>query len=136
VGIVTQHRNDLDTYLAWLDETPLDEIPPGEDVSDLGALGETRCTTFSREEIIRRVAFARGRGRSWHAIAAYLGITEEAARRLYGDQGQKDSPSVVMRTATRVISEQIKVIFRTLSRVAIHSLRGLSSEMHRERTKL
>ena len=66
MGIVTQRRSDMDTYLAWLDETPLDEIPPGEDVSDLGALGETRCTNFSREEIIRRVAFARGRGRSWH----------------------------------------------------------------------
>ena len=136
MGIVTQRRSDLDTYLAWLDETPLGEIPPGEDVSDLGALGETRCTTFSREEIIRRVAFARGRGRSWHAIAAYLGITEEAARRLYGDQDQKDSPSAVMRMAATVISEQIKIIFRTLSNAAIHALRELSSEMHRERTRL
>ena len=133
---MTQRRHELDTYLAWLDETPLDEIPPGEDVSDLGALGETRYTTFSREEIIRRVAFARGRGRSWHAIAAHLGITEETARRLYGDQGQTDSPSAVMHAATTVISEQIKVIFRTLSKAAIHALRELSSEMHRERTRL
>ena len=92
MGIVTQRRHELDTYLAWLDETPLDEIPPGEDVSDLGALGETRCTTFSREEIIRRVAFARGRGRSWHAIAAHLGITEETARRLYGDKARRTAP--------------------------------------------
>jgi hypothetical protein len=136
VGIVTQRRNDLDTYLAWLDETPLNEIPPGEDVSDLGALGETRCTAFSREEIIRRVAFARGRGRSWHTIAAYLGVTEDAARRLYEGQGQKDNPSAVIRMAATVISEQIKIIFRTLSNTAAHALRELSSEMHRERTRL
>jgi hypothetical protein len=135
VGIVRQRRNEMDSYLGWLDETPLDEIPPGEDVSDLGALGETRYTTFSREEIIRRVAFARGRGRSWHVIAAYLGITEEAARRLYGDHGKKDSPLAVMRVATTVIAEQIKVIFRTLSNAAIHALRELSSEMHRDRTR-
>jgi hypothetical protein len=126
----------MDTHLAWLDKTPLDEIPPGEDVSDLGALGETRCATFPREEIIRRVAFARGRGRSWHAIASYLGITEEAARRLYGDQGQKDSPSAVMRMATTVITQQIKIIFRALGQAAIHALRELSSETHRERTRL
>ena len=136
MGIVTQRRNDLDTYLAWLDETPLNEIPSGEDVSDLGALGETRCTTFSREEIIRRVAFARGRGRSWHVIATYLGITEDAARRLYEGQSQEDSPVAVVRMATTVISEQIKVILRTLSNTAISALRELSSEMHRERTKL
>lgn len=136
MGIVTQRRSDMDTYLAWLDETPLDEIPPGEDVSDLGALGETRCTNFSREEIIRRVAFARGRGRSWHTIAAYLGTTEDAACRLYGGQSQKDSTSAVIRMATTVISGQIKVIFRTLSSAAIHALKELSSDMHRERTRL
>jgi hypothetical protein len=136
VGIVTQRGNDMNSYLSWLDETPLDEIPPGEDVSDLGALGETRHTTFSREEIIRRVAFARGRGRSWHTIAAYLGITEEAARRLYGDQDQKDSPLAVMRVATTVISEQIKLILRTLTNAAFRALRELPSEMHRDRTRL
>lgn len=136
MGIVTQRPDDLDTYLAWIDKTPLDEIPPGEDVSDLGALGETRCTTFSREEVIRRVAFARGRGRSWETIAAYLGTSEDAARRLYGGRSQKDSPVAVVGMATTVISEQIKVIFRTLSNTAIHALRELSSEMHRERNKL
>ena len=126
----------MDTYLAWLDKTPLDDIPPGEDVSDLGALGETRYTTFSREEIIRRVAFARGHGRSWQTIATYLGTTEEAARRLYGDQDQKDSPAAVMRMAITVIAQQIKIIFHTLCKAAIHALRQLSSEMHRERTRL
>jgi hypothetical protein len=136
VGFVTQRRSDLDTHLAWLNETPLDEIPPGEDVSDLGALGETRYTTFSREEVIRRVSFARGRGRSWHEIAAYLGLTEETARRLYGDQDQKDSPSAVLRMATAVISEQIKIISRTFSKAAIQALRQLSTDMHRERTRL
>jgi hypothetical protein len=136
VGIVTQRRNDLDTYLAWLDKTPLDEIPPGEDVSDLGALGETRSSTFSREEVIRRVAFARGRGRSWQSIATYLGVTEGAARRLYEGESPKDSSLAVVRMSTKVISEQVKVIFRTLGNTAIHALRELSSEMHRERTKL
>jgi hypothetical protein len=136
VGIVTQRRSDPDAYLAWLDQTPLDAIPPGEDVSDLGALGETRSTAFSREEIVRRVAFARGRGRSWHDIAAYLGITEDVAVRLYGDRSQKDSPSAVMRTAALIISGQIKVIFRALGEGIIHATRELASEMHRERTKL
>jgi len=134
VGIVTQRRTDFDTYLTWLDEAPLDEIPPGEDVSDLGALGQVRFTDLSREEIVRRVAFALGRGRSWQDIAAHLGIAQDAARRLYGGGDQKDSPSTVMRTATTVISEQVKVIFRTLSNIAINAAKELVSEMHRERS--
>lgn len=136
MGIVTQHRSDMDGYLAWLDETPLDQIPPGEDVSDLGALGETRFTAFSREEIIRRIAFARGRGRSWHDIATYLGITEEDALRLYDGQGQEDSPAAAMRAAATVISDQVKVIFRALRDATIHAVRELAAEMHRERTRL
>jgi hypothetical protein len=126
----------MDGYLAWLDETPLDQIPPGEDVSDLGALGETRFTAFSREEIIRRIAFARGRGRSWHDIATYLGITEEDALRLYDGQGQEDSPAAAMRAAATVISDQVKVIFRALRDAIIHAVRELAAEMHRERTRL
>jgi hypothetical protein len=136
VGIVIQRRSDMDGYLTWLDETPLDQIPPGEDVSDLGALGETRFTAFSREEIIRRIAFARGRGRSWHDIAAYLGLTEEAALCLYEGQGQQDSPAVTMRAAATVISDQVKVIFRALRDATIRAVRELASEMHRERTRL
>lgn len=136
MGVVTQRRIDLDTYLAWLDETPLDQIPPGEDVSDLGALGDARFTDLSREELIRRVAFARGRGRSWHEIAACLGITEDAALRLYGGHAEKETPSTAMRTAITVISEQIKVIFCALGVAAIHAVRELTSGMHRERSRL
>jgi len=132
---MTQRRNDAEGYITWLDKTPIDQIPPGEDVSDLGALGEARFTDLSREEIIRRIAFARGRGRSWQDISTYLGITEEAALRLYGGHDQKESPLAVMRTATTVISEQIKVIFCALGNAAIHVVRELASEMHRERSR-
>lgn len=57
--------------------------PPGDDRSDLAALGETRYRDITGDETARRVAVARGRGRPWWQVAQYLGMTEEQARAAY-----------------------------------------------------
>jgi hypothetical protein len=36
-----QPEQSLDDYLAWLEGTPSNQLPSGEDVSDLGMLGRT-----------------------------------------------------------------------------------------------
>ena len=79
-----QPEQSLDDYLTWLEDTPSDLLPPGEDVSDLGMLGRTLYEQVSRDEVTRRVAVALQRGRSWHEISYYLGKTETAARAEYG----------------------------------------------------
>jgi hypothetical protein len=79
-----QPEQGLDDYLAWLEGTPSDLLPPGEDVSDLGMLGRTLYEHVDRDEVARRVAVALQRGRSWHEISYYLGKTESAARAEYG----------------------------------------------------
>jgi hypothetical protein len=72
----------LDGYLAWLEETPLDQLPPGEDMSDLAALGEIRYVDVPAAGVAARVAVARRRGREWWRIAQYLGVDEETAKTL------------------------------------------------------
>jgi len=79
-----QPEQGLDDYLAWLQGTPSDLLPPGEDVSDLGMLGQTLYEPISRDEVTRRVTVSLQRGRSWHEISYYLGKTETAARAEYG----------------------------------------------------
>ena len=78
-----QPEQSLDDYLAWLEDTPPDHVPSGEDVSDLGMLGRTLYEHVSQHEVTRRVAVALQRGRSWHEISYYLGKTETAARAEY-----------------------------------------------------
>lgn len=85
MGDVTpQPEQGLNDYLAWLEDTPPDQLPAGEDVSDLGMLGRTLYEPVDRDEVARRVAVALQRGRNWHEISYYLGKTETAARAEYG----------------------------------------------------
>jgi hypothetical protein len=78
-----------DRYVAWLESTPAHDLPPGRDVSDLAALGETRFVDVAAEELARRVAVARNNGREWWRIAQYLGITERQARAAYGTASER-----------------------------------------------
>lgn len=71
-------------YAAWVERTPVESFPAGDDMSDLAALGETHYSDVPAYEIGRRVAVARERGREWWQIAQYLGITERQARIAYG----------------------------------------------------
>ena len=73
-----------DQYAAWVEHTPAESFPAGDDMSDLAALGETRYSDVPAYEIARRVALARERGREWWQIAQYLGITERQSRIAYG----------------------------------------------------
>jgi hypothetical protein len=73
-----------DQYAAWVERTPVESFPSGDDMSDLAALGETRYRDVPAYEIARHVAAARERGREWWQIAQYLGITERQARIAYG----------------------------------------------------
>ncbi len=66
-----QPERGLDDYLAWLEDTPSDLLPPGEDVSDLGMLGRTLYEQVDRDEVARRVAVALQRGRSWHEVLGF-----------------------------------------------------------------
>ncbi len=96
-----QPEQSLDDYLAWLEDTPPDQLPSGEDVSDLGMLGRTLYEHVSQDEVTRRVAVALQRGRSWHEISYYLGKTETAVRAEYGPAtGKLASPHKVTTAMT------------------------------------
>jgi hypothetical protein len=47
-----------DRYAAWVEHTPTERFPAGDDLSDLAALGETRYSDVPAEEVARRVAMA------------------------------------------------------------------------------
>jgi hypothetical protein len=86
-----------DKYAAWVEQTPAERFPAGEDMSDLASLGETRYNDVPALEIASRVAVARERDREWWQIAEYLGITERQARIAYGnleERRQANRPSV------------------------------------------
>jgi hypothetical protein len=78
-----------DQYASWVEQTPTDHFPDGDDMSDLAALGETRYSDVSAYEVAARVAMARERGREWWQIAQYLGITERQARIAYGSPDER-----------------------------------------------
>lgn len=78
-----------DRYAAWVESTPLEDFPAGDDMSDLAALGETRYSDVPASDVARRVAKARERGREWWQIAEYLGITERQARIAYGTPAER-----------------------------------------------
>ena len=60
-----QPEQSLDDYLAWLEDTPPDQLPSGEDVSDLGMLGRTL-----RSLLLGVLAAANGRVASTRPISA------------------------------------------------------------------
>ena len=78
-------------------------IPPEThevtDVSDLGALGEAQLSDLSAEDIARRVAAARKRGRSWRQIAAFLGISARQAKKAYGTAEERRHPGMILGSA-------------------------------------
>ena len=78
-----------DRYAAWVKNTPVEDFPAGDDMSDLAALGETRYSDVPADEVVRRVTKARERGREWWQIAQYLGITERQARIAYGTPAER-----------------------------------------------
>lgn len=71
-----------DRYAAWVQATESQDFPAGDDMSDLAALGESRYKDVPADDLARRVAKARERGREWWQIAQYLGLTERQAHRL------------------------------------------------------
>lgn len=78
-----------DRYAAWVERTPTEDFPAGDDMSDLAALGETRYSDIPAYDVARRVTTARERGREWWQIAQYLGITERQARIAYGTPAER-----------------------------------------------
>jgi hypothetical protein len=87
-----------DRYASWAQSTPIEDFPQGDDLSDLAAIGETRYSDVSADELARRVAVSRQRGREWWQIAQYLGMTEQQARTAYGtpaERRQVDRPGLV-----------------------------------------
>jgi hypothetical protein len=78
-----------DQYAAWVQQTPAERFPAGDDMSDLAALGETRYSDVPAYDVAARVATARERGRQWWQIAQYLGITERQARIAYGSPDER-----------------------------------------------
>jgi hypothetical protein len=123
-----QPEQSLDDYLAWLEDTPPDQLPSGEDVSDLGMLGRTLYEPVDRDEIARRVAIALQHGRSWHEISYYLGKTETAARAEYG-------PAVGKLAAPWWRKETIRLI-RSLQSAVNVGLDALAGHLARDHTRL
>jgi hypothetical protein len=119
-----QPEQSLDDYLDWLDDTPPDQLPPGEDVSDLGMLGRTLYEQVSHDEVARRVAAALQRGRSWHEISYYLGKTESAARTEYGPASGKLTAPWWRQEAIRIIRHAQNAINATLDALAGHIARN------------
>ena len=78
-----------DQYAAWVEGTSLEDFPAGDDMSDLAALGETRYEDVPADDVARRVARSRERGREWWQIAQYLGLTERQARIAYGTAAER-----------------------------------------------
>jgi len=94
-----------DRYASWVERTPAEHFPVGDDMSDLAALGETRYGDVPAYEVASRVAVARERGREWWQIAQYLGITERQARIAYGtpdERRQARRPSLIESVADLV----------------------------------
>lgn len=75
-------------YNRRLEQTPLDQLPPGRDMSDLAAIGETRLSPVDAEEVARRVAVARQRW-EWEDIAGRLGMTAREAQAAYGTAAER-----------------------------------------------
>lgn len=76
-------------YAAWVEATSPEDMPTGDVMSDLAALGEARYRDIPALEVVRRVAFAREHGRPWPQIAQYLGMTERQARVAYGTPAER-----------------------------------------------
>jgi len=114
----------LDDYLAWLEDTPADRLPPGEDVSDLGMLGRTLYEQVDRDEVARRVAVALQRGRSWHVISYYLGKTESAARAEYGPATGALATPKWRKEAIRLIRSAQSAVNMTLDALVGHLARN------------
>jgi hypothetical protein len=129
---VTVSKPDAaDRHAAWVEQTSAERYPAGDDMSDLAALGETRYSDIPADEVARRVAMARQRGREWWQIAQYLGITERQARIAYGTPNERrqahrsrltESVADLMaaiRSALRGDSTVIRHQSRHLSRTAL-----------------
>jgi hypothetical protein len=130
-----QPEQSLHDYLAWLEDTPSGQLPPGEDVSDLGMLGRTLYEHVSQDEVTRRVAVALQRGRSWHEISYYPGKTETAARAEYGPAtGELASPwwrketIRLIRAAQSAVNAALDALAAHLARnhTRLQSRRGLA----------
>jgi hypothetical protein len=119
-----QPEQSLDDYLTWLEDTPSDQLPPGEDVSDLGMLGRTLYEHVSQDEVTRRVAVALQRGRSWHEISYYLGKTETAARAEYGPATGKLAAPWWRKETIRLIRSAQNTVNAALDALAGHLARN------------
>lgn len=111
-------------YLAWLEDTPSDQLPPGEDVSDLGMLGRTLYEQVDRDEVARRVAVALQHGRSWHEISYYLGKTETAARAEYGPASGDLTTPKWRKEVIRLIRSAQSAVNMTLDALVGHLARN------------
>ncbi|MGH3191090.1 MAG: hypothetical protein ACRDOL_28365 [Streptosporangiaceae bacterium] len=76
-----------DRYAAWVERTPAERFPAGDDMSDLAAPGETRSCDVPAGEVARRVATARRRGREQGG--GIRGVHGSAAFRLPGVSGDR-----------------------------------------------
>src|ERR1700693_4847743 len=78
---VRQELADIDDQLAGKDPGAV-----GEDLSDLAAIGLARYNpAITPGQIAELVAEARRHGRSWDQIGNRLGMSDEEARKAYGN---------------------------------------------------
>jgi len=72
---------------AWLDSLePKALASPDSDGADLRAIGEAlRAVAASDLTLAEQVAKARTNGRTWTQIAAFLGVSKQAARERFGE---------------------------------------------------
>jgi hypothetical protein len=114
-----------DCYASWAESTPTEDFPQGDDLTDLAAIGETRYSDVSADELARRVTVARQHGRDWWQIAQYLGMTERQARTAYGTPAERrheDGPGLVH--AVRDVMNAVREALRgDLAAVRDHSQR-------------
>jgi len=79
-------RSDPDALAAWLESDDFDPSPDEwKDAAPLRAIARTaRDVCDAERRRAEAVAGARRAGHSWGAIAVFLGVSRQAARKRYG----------------------------------------------------